>query len=185
MFFFCTSSHLFCSWYHGKITKKEAYNLLMTGTSFISWHWNSDWITCHLSVLIKLCNKLQLCANILFFPFAASCSLVGQVCSFLVRPSDNTPGDYSLFFRTNEIIQRFKISPTSNNQYMMGGRYYNRYQWICKMKHHFQSLRYGIFNFYSIFNVLHLSTVSTTSSTITKRNRSWKATTWKSLFQYR
>uniref|UniRef100_A0A3Q0SLU9 Ras GTPase-activating protein 1 n=1 Tax=Amphilophus citrinellus TaxID=61819 RepID=A0A3Q0SLU9_AMPCI len=50
---------------------------------------------------------------------------VGQVCSFLVRPSDNTPGDYSLFFRTNENIQRFKISPTPNNQYVMGGRYYN------------------------------------------------------------
>ncbi|KAJ3603506.1 hypothetical protein NHX12_028251 [Muraenolepis orangiensis] len=66
-------------WYHGKISKQEAYNLLMT---------------------------------------------VGQVCSFLVRPSDNTPGDYSLFFRTNENIQRFKISPTANNQYMMGGRYY-------------------------------------------------------------
>lgn len=58
-------------------------------------------------------------------------SLVGQVCSFLVRPSDNTPGDYSLFFRTNENIQRFKISPTPNNQYMMGGRYYNRYVWGC------------------------------------------------------
>uniref|UniRef100_A0A8C3ARW9 Ras GTPase-activating protein 1 n=1 Tax=Cyclopterus lumpus TaxID=8103 RepID=A0A8C3ARW9_CYCLU len=68
------------AWYHGKITKQEAYNLLMT---------------------------------------------VGQVCSFLVRPSDNTPGDYSLFFRTNENIQRFKISPTPNNQFMMGGRYYN------------------------------------------------------------
>ncbi|KAG5280746.1 hypothetical protein AALO_G00063550 [Alosa alosa] len=67
-------------WYHGKISKQEAYNLLMT---------------------------------------------VGQVSSFLVRPSDNTPGDYSLFFRTNENIQRFKISPTPNNQYMMGGRYYN------------------------------------------------------------
>ncbi|XP_035234673.1 ras GTPase-activating protein 1 isoform X4 [Anguilla anguilla] len=67
-------------WYHGKINKQEAYNLLMT---------------------------------------------VGQVCSFLVRPSDNTPGDYSLFFRTNENIQRFKICPTPNNQYMMGGRYYN------------------------------------------------------------
>uniref|UniRef100_A0A8C9XS25 RAS p21 protein activator 1 n=1 Tax=Sander lucioperca TaxID=283035 RepID=A0A8C9XS25_SANLU len=50
---------------------------------------------------------------------------VGQVCGFLVRPSDNTPGDYSLFFRTNENIQRFKISPTPTNQYMMGGRYYN------------------------------------------------------------
>ncbi|KAJ8380612.1 hypothetical protein SKAU_G00013900 [Synaphobranchus kaupii] len=67
-------------WYHGKINKQEAYNLLMT---------------------------------------------VGQICSFLVRPSDNTPGDYSLFFRTNENIQRFKICPTPNNQYMMGGRYYN------------------------------------------------------------
>ncbi|XP_053509983.1 ras GTPase-activating protein 1 isoform X1 [Ictalurus furcatus] len=67
-------------WYHGKISKQEAYNLLMTA---------------------------------------------GQVCSFLVRPSDSTPGDYSLFFRTNEIIQRFKICPTPNNQYVMGGRYYN------------------------------------------------------------
>ncbi|KAK3514563.1 hypothetical protein QTP70_021618 [Hemibagrus guttatus] len=67
-------------WYHGKISKQEAYTLLMTG---------------------------------------------GQVCSFLVRPSDSTPGDYSLFFRTNENIQRFKICPTPNNQYMMGGRYYN------------------------------------------------------------
>ncbi|GAB0210267.1 ras GTPase-activating protein 1-like [Grus japonensis] len=68
-------------WFHGKISKQEAYNLLMT---------------------------------------------VGQVCSFLVRPSDNTPGDYSLYFRTSENIQRFKICPTSSNQFMMGGRYYNR-----------------------------------------------------------
>ncbi|KAG5834415.1 ras GTPase-activating protein 1 [Anguilla anguilla] len=67
-------------WYHGKINKQEAYNLLMT---------------------------------------------VGQVSGFLVRPSDSTPGDYSLFFRTSENIQRFKICPTSNNQFMMGGRYYN------------------------------------------------------------
>ncbi|XP_078252658.1 ras GTPase-activating protein 1-like isoform X2 [Rhinoraja longicauda] len=67
-------------WFRGKISKQEAYNLLMT---------------------------------------------VGQICGFLVRPSDNTPGDYSLYFRTNENIQRFKISPTSNNQFMMGGRYYN------------------------------------------------------------
>lgn len=59
--------------------------------------------------------------------FASLSLKVGQVCSFLLRPSDNTPGDYSLFFRTNENIQRFKISPTPNNQYMMGGRYYNRY----------------------------------------------------------
>ncbi|XP_041915431.1 ras GTPase-activating protein 1 [Alosa sapidissima] len=67
-------------WYHGKINKQEAYNLLMN---------------------------------------------VGQVCSFLVRPSDSTPGDYSLFFRTNENIQRFKICPTPSNQFMMGGRYYS------------------------------------------------------------
>ncbi|XP_029429562.1 ras GTPase-activating protein 1 isoform X3 [Rhinatrema bivittatum] len=67
-------------WFHGKISKQEAYSLLMT---------------------------------------------VGQVCSFLARPSDNTPGDYSLYFRTNENIQRFKICPTPNNQFMMGGRYYN------------------------------------------------------------
>lgn len=75
-------------------------------------------ITCFFSIFFSIFTCL--------FPFK-----VGQVCSFLVRPSDNTPGDYSLFFRTSEIIQRFKISPTPNNQYMMGGRYYNRYVWQC------------------------------------------------------
>ncbi|XP_048037055.1 ras GTPase-activating protein 1 [Megalobrama amblycephala] len=68
------------AWFHGKINKQEAYNLLMT---------------------------------------------VGQVGSFLVRPSDSTPGDYSLYFRNTETIRRFKISPTPSNQFMMGGRYYN------------------------------------------------------------
>ncbi|RXN02481.1 ras GTPase-activating 1-like protein [Labeo rohita] len=68
------------AWFHGKINKREAYNLLMT---------------------------------------------VGQVGSFLVRPSDSTPGDYSLYFRTTETMRRFKISPTPSNQFMMGGRYYN------------------------------------------------------------
>uniref|UniRef100_A0A671LEZ1 RAS p21 protein activator (GTPase activating protein) 1b n=1 Tax=Sinocyclocheilus anshuiensis TaxID=1608454 RepID=A0A671LEZ1_9TELE len=68
------------AWFHGKINKQEAHNLLMT---------------------------------------------VGQVGSFLVRPSDSTPGDYSLYFRTTEPIRRFKISPTPSNQFMMGGRYYN------------------------------------------------------------
>lgn len=29
--------------------------------------------------------------------------------SFLVRPSDNSPGDYSLFFHINNQIQRFRI----------------------------------------------------------------------------
>uniref|UniRef100_A0A8C6VGX9 RAS p21 protein activator 1 n=1 Tax=Naja naja TaxID=35670 RepID=A0A8C6VGX9_NAJNA len=73
-------SNIIQLWFHGKISKQEAYSLLMT---------------------------------------------VGQVSSFLVRPSDNTPGDYSLYFRTSENIQRFKICPTPNNQFMMGGRYYN------------------------------------------------------------
>uniref|UniRef100_A0A3B4DLG7 RAS p21 protein activator 1 n=1 Tax=Pygocentrus nattereri TaxID=42514 RepID=A0A3B4DLG7_PYGNA len=67
-------------WYHGKVTKQEAYTLLKT---------------------------------------------VGQVSSFLVRPSDSTPGDYTLFFRTNKNIQRFKICLTSSNNFMMGGRVYN------------------------------------------------------------
>ncbi|XP_067253631.1 ras GTPase-activating protein 1 [Chanodichthys erythropterus] len=68
------------AWFHGKINKQEAYNLLNT---------------------------------------------VGQVGSFLVRPSDSTPGDYSLYFRNTEFIRRFKISPTPSNQFIMGGRYYN------------------------------------------------------------
>ncbi|KAK1792332.1 hypothetical protein P4O66_012287 [Electrophorus voltai] len=88
-------------WYHGKISKQEAYNLLMTAHIFPE------------SIIESMLQSISFSAQ------------VGQVCSFLVRPSDNTPGDYSLFFRTNENIQRFKICPTPNNQYMMGGRYYN------------------------------------------------------------
>ncbi|KAF2362864.1 Pleckstrin domain [Trinorchestia longiramus] len=41
--------------------------------------------------------------------------------SFLVRPSDNSPGDYTLFFLTNNIIQRFRIEKRGV-KYMMGGR---------------------------------------------------------------
>ncbi|XP_075929263.1 ras GTPase-activating protein 1 isoform X2 [Petromyzon marinus] len=67
-------------WFHGKITKQEAYTLLMS---------------------------------------------VGKVCSFLVRPSDSTPGDYSLYFRTPDNIQRFKIQRSTSTQFSMGGRYYN------------------------------------------------------------
>ncbi|XP_069483685.1 ras GTPase-activating protein 1 isoform X1 [Ambystoma mexicanum] len=66
-------------WFHGKISKDDAYTLLMTGR---------------------------------------------QAGTFLVRPSDNTPGDYSLYFRTTSNIQRFKICPTPTNQFIMGGRYY-------------------------------------------------------------
>ena len=39
--------------------------------------------------------------------------------SFLVRPSDNSPGDYSLFFHINNQIQRFRIEKK-------GVRYYIR-----------------------------------------------------------
>uniref|UniRef100_A0A8C4QJF6 RAS p21 protein activator 1 n=1 Tax=Eptatretus burgeri TaxID=7764 RepID=A0A8C4QJF6_EPTBU len=67
-------------WFHGKVSKEEAYSLLMT---------------------------------------------VGEDRSFLVRPSDNTPGDYSLYFRMANKIQRFKISRSTNSQFVMGGRYYN------------------------------------------------------------
>uniref|UniRef100_UPI00358F3DFB ras GTPase-activating protein 1 isoform X2 n=1 Tax=Myxine glutinosa TaxID=7769 RepID=UPI00358F3DFB len=66
-------------WFHGKVSKEEAYSLLMTG----------------------------------------------EDRSFLVRPSDNTPGDYSLYFRMANKIQRFKISRSTNSQFVMGGRYYN------------------------------------------------------------
>ncbi|KAG7176676.1 Ras GTPase-activating protein 1-like [Homarus americanus] len=41
--------------------------------------------------------------------------------SFLVRPSDNSPGDYTLFFLTNNIIQRFRIEKRGV-KYLMGGR---------------------------------------------------------------
>ncbi|XP_064260493.1 ras GTPase-activating protein 1 isoform X1 [Passer domesticus] len=92
-------------WFHGKISKQEAYNLLMTDSPV------SLYAT---SVEYYIGGKLSWLSV-----------LIGQVCSFLVRPSDNTPGDYSLYFRTSENIQRFKICPTSNNQFMMGGRYYN------------------------------------------------------------
>lgn len=41
--------------------------------------------------------------------------------SFLVRPSDNSPGDYSLFFHIHNTIQRFRIE-RKGNRYYMGGR---------------------------------------------------------------
>ncbi|ERL94111.1 hypothetical protein D910_11393 [Dendroctonus ponderosae] len=40
---------------------------------------------------------------------------------FLVRPSDNSPGDYSLFFHINNQIQRFRIEK-KGVRYLMGGR---------------------------------------------------------------
>uniref|UniRef100_T1JFR2 Ras GTPase-activating protein 1 n=1 Tax=Strigamia maritima TaxID=126957 RepID=T1JFR2_STRMM len=41
--------------------------------------------------------------------------------SFLVRPSDNSPGDYSLFFHIHNTIQRFRIE-NKGNRFLMGGR---------------------------------------------------------------
>lgn len=41
--------------------------------------------------------------------------------AFLVRPSDNSPGDYSLFFHINNQIQRFRIEK-KGVRYLMGGR---------------------------------------------------------------
>ena len=34
--------------------------------------------------------------------------------SFLVRPSDNSPGNYSLFFHIKDSVQRFRIERTDN-----------------------------------------------------------------------
>ncbi len=39
----------------------------------------------------------------------------------MVRPSDNSPGDYSLFFHINNQIQRFRIEK-KGVRYLMGGR---------------------------------------------------------------
>lgn len=44
--------------------------------------------------------------------------------SWLVRPSDTTKGDYSIFFYCNRQIQRFKIQKCGR-QYFMGGRYFD------------------------------------------------------------
>ena len=41
--------------------------------------------------------------------------------SYLVRPSDNSPGDYSLFFHINNQIQRFRVEK-KGVRYVMGGR---------------------------------------------------------------
>jgi hypothetical protein len=45
--------------------------------------------------------------------------------SFLVRPSDNSPGNYSLFFYVNKSVQRFRIERTADGRYAMGGRLFS------------------------------------------------------------
>jgi len=42
--------------------------------------------------------------------------------SFLVRPSDNSPGNYTLFYHVGSTIQRFLIVRSSENRYTMGGK---------------------------------------------------------------
>lgn len=42
--------------------------------------------------------------------------------SFLVRPSDNSPGDYSIFFHVANSVQRFRVERKSDDCYVMGGR---------------------------------------------------------------
>ncbi|XP_052099193.1 ras GTPase-activating protein 1-like [Mytilus californianus] len=44
--------------------------------------------------------------------------------SFLVRPSENSPGNYSLFVLCDKIVQRFRIEK-HERQLLMGGRYFD------------------------------------------------------------
>ena len=51
-------------------------------------------------------------------------------CSFLVRPSDKSPSDYTLYFNVDQIVHRFRIAtvaPSSSNHssyFQIGGRDY-------------------------------------------------------------
>ncbi|KAL3867273.1 hypothetical protein ACJMK2_044487 [Sinanodonta woodiana] len=45
-------------------------------------------------------------------------------CSYLVRPSENNPGNYTLYFFCKNTIQRFKIEK-QGRQLLMGGRYFD------------------------------------------------------------
>eukprot|EP00058_Branchiostoma_floridae_P006819 XP_002592307.1 hypothetical protein BRAFLDRAFT_206850 [Branchiostoma floridae] len=47
--------------------------------------------------------------------------------AFLIRPSDSSPGDYSLFFRSNNMIQRFRITRQNHEEFEMGGHHYATY----------------------------------------------------------
>ena len=51
---------------------------------------------------------------------------VGQG-SYLVRPSDQSPGDYSLYVLCDKTVQRFRIEKEGKQLYLMGGRYFDRY----------------------------------------------------------
>ena len=81
-------------WFHPNLTKSEAVEMLVRGK------------------LIAFCTHGAI-NNIGHFS--------GGPGSFLVRPSDNSPGDYSLFFHINNQIQRFRIEK-KGVRYVMGGR---------------------------------------------------------------
>ena len=45
--------------------------------------------------------------------------------SFLIRPSDNSPGNYTLFYHVGTTVQRFLIVKNSESRYLMGGKYFD------------------------------------------------------------
>lgn len=45
--------------------------------------------------------------------------------SFLVRPSDNSPGNYTLFYHVGSTVQRFLIVRNKENRYTMGGKFFD------------------------------------------------------------
>jgi Ras GTPase-activating protein 1 len=50
---------------------------------------------------------------------------LASIGSFIVRPSDSTPGDYSLSVRVSQTVSRFRIQH-QKHQYIMGGRLFDR-----------------------------------------------------------
>ena len=55
--------------------------------------------------------------------YSVLCSFPAGPNSFLVRPSDNSPGNFTLFFLCKQTVQRFKIEQ-QGSQLVMGGRYF-------------------------------------------------------------
>lgn len=45
--------------------------------------------------------------------------------SFLIRPSENSPGNYTLFYHVGPTVQRFLIVKDSENRYKMGGKLFD------------------------------------------------------------
>lgn len=86
------------SWFHPNVTKSEAVDMLVKagpGSFLVSY------IASYKYLMFKNNNSL--------------------FHTIQVRPSDNSPGDYSLFFHINNQIQRFRIEK-KGVRYLMGGR---------------------------------------------------------------